>query len=57
MDDFLNYTKIKINKNAGLQTGINTILAIFCGNISLTYKRGYPIVATNESKVLSKNLM
>jgi hypothetical protein len=27
---------------------------ISCGNISLTYKRGFPILTSNESKVLSK---
>jgi len=26
----------------------------FCGNISLTYKSGFPILTSNESKFLSK---
>ena len=29
-------------------------ITTFCGNISLTYKRGFPILTSNESKFLSK---
>ena len=32
-------------------------LTTFCGNIFLTYKSGFPILTSNESKVLSKNLI
>ena len=28
----------------------------FCGNISLTYKSGFPILTSNESKFLSKKV-
>ena len=37
-----------LGKYTWFQFVINTILSIFCGTISLTYKRGFPILTSNE---------
>ncbi len=43
---------INLGKNATHQFVINSIHTIFCGDISLTYKSGLPMLHSKESKFL-----
>ena len=50
---FLYYAQnVKLGKNATHQFAINKIRTIFCDDIPLTYKIGFPILTSNESKFL-----